>query len=188
MRNRRCRRRRIRLHCKMLKNRVQTSIVCTRFFIGKRHTSENGLEAGRGAEEAKELFTDLYTERLHLRKMTTADSSSLFRIWSDPDVAKYMNIDRFTNENQAKDMIAYLDQLAQNRKAFRFTIVELKSRERIGSCGYNTLDFGNAKTEIGYEIAKSRWGKGYAPGSDHRVDRLCVRFSELQSNRSESSA
>ncbi|MDF2649731.1 MAG: family acetyltransferase [Paenibacillus sp.] len=47
------------------------------------------------------LITELHTERLHLRKMQISDSPSLFKIWSDPEVTRFMNIDCFTDENQA---------------------------------------------------------------------------------------
>ncbi|WP_100406927.1 GNAT family N-acetyltransferase [Bacillus solitudinis] len=111
------------------------------------------------------MITDLYTERLHLRKMTTADSLSLFKIWSDPNVTKFMNIDGFSNEDQAKEIITYLDKLSQKNKAIRYSIVELTSNEIIGSCGYNVLDFENALTEIGYDLARAYWRKGYATES-----------------------
>ncbi|OCA85316.1 GNAT family N-acetyltransferase [Pseudobacillus wudalianchiensis] len=109
------------------------------------------------------MMKELYTERLYLRKMTVDDASSLFKIWSDPDVTRFMNIDHFTEEDQAKDIIMYLDELSQENKAVRFSIIEQQSNQIIGSCGYNFLDFENAKTEIGYDIAKIQWGKGYAP-------------------------
>lgn len=113
--------------------------------------------------EVKVLITELHTQRLHLRQIKESDSLSLFKIWSDPDVTKFMNISNFTDENQAKDMIHFLNELAQSNKALRFTIIEKESNQIIGSCGYNSLDFENSKTEIGYDISKAFWGKGYAP-------------------------
>ncbi|SDJ78894.1 GNAT family N-acetyltransferase [Sediminibacillus albus] len=106
---------------------------------------------------------NLYTKRLHLKRMTIADSAGLFRIWSDPHVTKFMNIDNFQEEKQAEEMIAYLEELARTNRAIRFSIFELQTNELIGSCGYNSLDFENGKTEIGYDIAKASWGNGYAP-------------------------
>ncbi|PFF64721.1 GNAT family N-acetyltransferase [Bacillus thuringiensis] len=109
------------------------------------------------------MITELHTKRLYLRQMKASDSLSMFKIWSDPDVTKFMNISNFTDESQAKDMIQFLNELAQNNKAIRFTIIEKESNHIIGSCGYNSLDFENSKTEIGYDISKKFWGKGYAP-------------------------
>jgi [ribosomal protein S5]-alanine N-acetyltransferase len=133
--------------------------------------------------EVKVLITQLHTERLHLREMQESDSLSFFKIWSDPDVARFMNIDYFTDENQAKDMIKLLNELALENRAFRFAIIESKSNEIIGSCGYNFLDFENAKTEIGFDIAKPFWGKGYAFEAMHSL--LDYAFTHLKLNRIE---
>lgn len=133
--------------------------------------------------EVKVLITELYTQRLHLRKIEESDSLSLFKIWSDPDVTRFMNINNFTDENQAKDMINLLNELAQNNKAFRFTIIEKESNQIIGSCGYNFLDFENSKTELGYDISQAFWGKGYAPEAISAL--LDYTFIHLKLNRVE---
>lgn len=112
--------------------------------------------------EVKIMFTDIWTERLHIRKMVVSDSPSLFQIWSEPEVTRYMNIENFTNECEAIDIIGQLDKLANKNKAIRYSIIELKSNEIIGSCGFNYIDHENLKTEIGYDLRKKSWGKGYA--------------------------
>ncbi|MFL1675080.1 GNAT family protein [Paenibacillus thiaminolyticus] len=129
------------------------------------------------------MIPELHTERLHLRKMKVSDSSSLFKIWSDPEVTKFMNINCFTDENEAKDMIKLLDELSQDNKAIRFSIIEIESNEIIGSCGYNSIDFENAKAEIGYDIARAFWGRGYA--SEAICSLLDYAFSSLKLNRIE---
>lgn len=69
------------------------------------------------------MITELHTERLYLRKMNVLDAASLFKIWSDPDVTRFMNITHFTDENQAIAMINLLNDLAQENKAIRFSII-----------------------------------------------------------------
>ncbi|MOA19518.1 Ribosomal-protein-serine acetyltransferase [compost metagenome] len=129
------------------------------------------------------LTIELHTERLHLRKMKVSDSPSLFKIWSDPEVTKFMNIDSFTDENQAKDMIKLLDEFSLDNKAIRFSIIEMESNEIIGSCGFNSLDFENEKAEIGYDIARAFWGRGYASEAISAL--LDYAFSTLKLNRIE---
>ncbi|KMY49548.1 GNAT family N-acetyltransferase [Peribacillus loiseleuriae] len=108
------------------------------------------------------MITDLLrTERLYLRKMTEADSPCLFNIWSNPDVTKFMNIENFSDENQAKEMIDFLNELSAQNKAMRYTIIEAKTNQIIGSCGFNTLDYENIKAEIGYDLDSTFWGLGY---------------------------
>ncbi|WP_025026322.1 GNAT family N-acetyltransferase [Caldalkalibacillus mannanilyticus] len=129
------------------------------------------------------MITELYTERLHLRKMALADAPYLYSIWSDPDVTKFMNIEGFTDQSQAVDIINYLDTLAQEGKAYRYSIIEKESNRVIGSCGYNTIDFENEKTEIGYDLAKSYWGKGFAAEALSAL--INQAFHSLQLNRVE---
>jgi len=132
------------------------------------------------------LITKLQTERLVLRKMKVSDSASLFTIWSDPEVTKFMNINSFTDESQAVDMIEILDKLSRENRAIRYSIIELESNEIIGSCGYNSLDFSNSKAEIGYDISKDFWGKGYAP--EAILSLMDYAFSALELNRIEAKA
>ncbi|RIX59273.1 N-acetyltransferase [Paenibacillus nanensis] len=129
------------------------------------------------------MITELHTQRLVLKKMKVSDSASLFEIWSDPEVTKFMNINSFTDERQAVDMIEILDKLSLENKAIRYSIFELASNRIIGSCGFNALDFANAKAEIGYDINKNYWGKGYAPEAIQCL--LDYAFNTLQFNRIE---
>ncbi|WP_342570938.1 GNAT family N-acetyltransferase [Paenibacillus sp. FSL R5-0749] len=129
------------------------------------------------------MITELHTERLFLRKMNVLDAASLFEIWSDPEVTRFMNITPFTDEHQAIAMINILDDLSQENKAIRFSIIAQESNEIIGSCGYNLLDYDNLKAEIGYDIARSHWGKGYATEAISSL--LAHAFSTMKLNRIE---
>ncbi|MBM7587336.1 ribosomal-protein-alanine N-acetyltransferase [Bacillus pakistanensis] len=129
------------------------------------------------------MIKDLSTKRLMLRKMQVSDSESLFQIWSNPEVTRFMNINRFTDKKQAKDMILLFDKLSKENTAIRYSIIELESNKIIGSCGFNILDFQNAKTEIGYEINKHYWGKGYAPEAINCI--IEYAFNDLNLNRIE---
>ncbi len=102
------------------------------------------------------------TERLLLRKVASADAKSLWGIWSDPAVTKFMNISSFTHEEQALEMIDLLNQLANEHRAIRYSIIKKIGNCIIGSCGFNNIDFDKATAEIGYDLAKTHWGKGYA--------------------------
>lgn len=129
------------------------------------------------------MIEQIYTKRLYLRKMKMADAHSLFKIWSDPEVTKYMNIINFTHEEQAKEMIELFDQFAEEHMAIRLTIIEKESNEIIGSCGFNSFDVKSATAEIGYDLAKAYWGKGYAPESISAL--IDYAFTTLDINRIE---
>ncbi|WP_082232842.1 GNAT family N-acetyltransferase [Halobacillus massiliensis] len=129
------------------------------------------------------MIKEFYTNRLYVRSMTVADSSSLYPIWSDPDVARFMNVHPFKNENEVKDMITYLNQLTEEYSAIRYSIIELNTQQIIGSCGYNSIDYVNAVTEIGYDLAKASWGRGYATEVASAL--IHYAFTSLQMNRVE---
>ncbi|WP_128894123.1 GNAT family N-acetyltransferase [Longirhabdus pacifica] len=108
------------------------------------------------------MQTNVYTKRLHLRKLEQNDAASLFTIWSDPDVTRFMNIDAYTTEEQVLHMIGILNKLFEENKAIRYAIIKLDTHDIIGTCGYNMFDFENEVTEIGYELGKTYWGQGFA--------------------------
>ncbi|MNV81492.1 Ribosomal-protein-serine acetyltransferase [compost metagenome] len=80
-------------------------------------------------------------------------------------------------------MIKLLDEFSLDNKAIRFSIIEMESNEIIGSCGFNSLDFENEKAEIGYDIARAFWGRGYASEAISAL--LDYAFSTLKLNRIE---
>ncbi|MGM9987849.1 MAG: GNAT family N-acetyltransferase [Bacillaceae bacterium] len=117
------------------------------------------------------------TERLFLRKLTEADSARLLEIWSHPEVTKFMNITPFTDEEQVKGMIQFLNGLADENKGIRYAIIEAQSDTIIGTCGFNSLDFEQASGEIGYELDKAFWGNRYGP--EAIICLLTYAFEEL---------
>ncbi len=132
----------------------------------------------------KPLTKEINTKRLSLRKMAEADAASLLKVWSDPEVTRFMDMDSFQEEAQAKEMITLLTQLSEENKAIRYSIIKVgESHEIIGSCGYNFIDFDNEKAEIGYDIGRVFWGKGYATEA---VSALVEHaFTHLKLNRIE---
>ncbi|WP_040979512.1 GNAT family N-acetyltransferase [Oceanobacillus jeddahense] len=126
---------------------------------------------------------ELFTKRLYLRKMRSSDATSLFTIWSDPAVAAFMNISTFTHGSQALEMINLLNKSAETNHAIRYSVIDLGSQEIIGSCGFNSIDSENARVEIGYDIAKTHWGNGYAPESIQAL--IQEAFKNLGANRIE---
>lgn len=123
----------------------------------------------------------LKSERLLLRTMTEADAPRLFEIWSSPDVTKFMNIDPFTEIKQAADMIAFLNGLARENRAVRYAITDRQSGAIMGSCGFNELDYGQRRAEIGYDLDPAFWGKQYAPEAIGCL--LAYAFDEIGMNR-----
>lgn len=107
------------------------------------------------------IVNTIQTKRLMLRKMDKCDANSLFAIWSNPKVTKYMNIEGFTRIKEAEEMIAFLSDLSERGEAIRYSILKKDSNTIIGSCGFNALNFEAGSAEIGYDLDSEFWNKGY---------------------------
>ena len=104
----------------------------------------------------------LTTERLFLRHFRPQDDEAMYRIFCDPEVM------RFSDGVKDKEWVqAWLDQCHERYQNWGFgpyAVVDLSNQDVIGYCGlffFPELD-GQAETEIGYRLARSAWGKGYA--------------------------
>lgn len=107
------------------------------------------------------MWQSLQGERICLTPIQLEHAPELFKIWSNQKVTEFMNIDSFCDEKQAREMIAFLQNLAKEQKALRYTIFHKEQAKIIGSCGFNQIDTPNQHVEIGYEIDEEFWGQGY---------------------------
>ena len=128
-------------------------------------------------------FPKLSTERLILRRMTSKDTKTLFQFWSDDKITKYMNMNSFVNIEQASYMVNFLNNLFKNKEGIRWAIVRKEDDELIGTCGYNTWVKRSSRGEIGYELGREYWGKGYITEALKEVIRF--GFEETRLNRIE---
>lgn len=129
------------------------------------------------------MISVIKTPRLLLRKMSISDTDELFSIWSDPEVTKYMNIENFYKIEQVQEMIKLFEKLSEENEAIRYSIIELESNKIIGTCGFNFFDANNSKVEIGYDLNKCFWGKGYAKEAITYL--IGYAFNDLGINRIE---
>ena len=104
----------------------------------------------------------LTTERLVLRHFQTSDDTPMYHVFCDADVM------RFSEGVQTKEWVqAWLEtclERYQTRGFGPYAVVEQSSQNVIGYCGlffFPDLD-GQAEVEIGYRLARSAWGQGYA--------------------------
>ncbi|MBL4933959.1 GNAT family N-acetyltransferase [Clostridium paridis] len=125
----------------------------------------------------------LETPRLLLTKLQEKDASVLFNYWSDDEVTKYLNIDSLKTNDEAKEIIGYFNKLHLKNRGFRWGIFSKEYNILIGTCGFikGILNQGHIG-EIGYELGRNYWGKGYMKESltaliyygfnDYRLNRI----------------
>ena len=103
------------------------------------------------------------TERLFLRHFHILDREPMLRVFGDAEVM------RFGNGVQTKEWVetwlrTCLEHYYQTWGFGPYAVVEQRSGEVIGYCGlfYSPDVGGQPEVEIGYRLARSAWGQGYA--------------------------
>ena len=127
----------------------------------------------------------LETERLTLRTWTLDDAAAGFRVWSDPEVMRYVGTGR-PNET-VEETRAWLGRMIAHheRHGFGFwAVVEKGNKEVIGSCGMSYQRDGGLPIEFGYTLARTHWGRGYAT----EAAAACLRYAFEQLRLSKLSA
>lgn len=126
---------------------------------------------------------EFLTDRLFLKEMELGDAATLFTFWSDEEVTKFMNISPFTEVSEAEAMIAAIQALSKKDQANRFSIFTRTTHELIGTCGFNQIDLENGRGEIGYDLGRPYWSRGFmAEALQALID---VGFRDYKLNRIE---
>ncbi len=105
----------------------------------------------------------LVTRRLRLRPWTTADRAALHRIWTDPDVRRFLWDDQIIGRERA-DSTARLGLEAASEPGLGFWMIEPSGRgASIGFVGlWRRVEPGMDDPELLYGLLPVWWGKGFA--------------------------
>ena len=117
----------------------------------------------------------LETDRLTLRMWAKKDAPALFEYARDPDVGPNAGWKPHDNVGESRLII---DQLF--RRNMTWAIIEKEMGTIVGSIGLEEDRYrpNISSKEMGYSLAKSRWGKGYMTEAAKRLIRYC--FEELK--------
>lgn len=111
-------------------------------------------------DKAFSLFPVLETDRLILRRLEKYDAPNMFSYFSKDEVTEYYDLESFTSEIQASELIERFITRYEEKKQIRWAITLKESDELIGTCGFHAIEPEHWKAEIGYELHPSFWGKG----------------------------
>ena len=117
----------------------------------------------------------LETDRLILRMWERRDAQQLYDYAKDPDVGPHAGWKPHANVGESRMII---DQLF--RRNMTWAIVEKETGTVVGSIGFEEDKYRpqiNSK-EMGYSLAKSRWGRGYMTEAAKRL--IQYGFDELK--------
>jgi len=109
-------------------------------------------------------FSDivLKTPRLHLRMPVLADADAIFAMRADPVVQRYGSHPPWTDRQTAIDWIERNARGMAAGEHAQFVIERRDDGAVVGSCILYALDAQCRRADVGYALALSEWGKGYA--------------------------
>lgn len=102
------------------------------------------------------------TPRLELRPFSDADLPAAHRIYTDPEVMRYVGHGPVRAESETRAMLAAY---AAHQLAHGFSfwaVVERETGELIGDAGLFYSQGTGPEIEVGYTLARSHWGRGLA--------------------------
>lgn len=108
-----------------------------------------------------ETLPSITTSRLILRMLREEDSGAVYKIFSDPDVMRFWSSTPYEKKSQAEDLIEQTRVGFEKREFFQWGIANADDDKIIGTCTLFALDKQNLRSEIGFALARSYWGKGY---------------------------
>ncbi|MGH7268721.1 MAG: GNAT family N-acetyltransferase [Candidatus Rokuibacteriota bacterium] len=108
-------------------------------------------------------FPELATRRLRLRAPLPRDAAALLSILGDPEVTRYHNMPTLTTLAEAHGALERLEQRYAARDTIRWAIELTGHGEMIGTVGLLRFDFEQRRAEVGYEMARRWWGRGFTP-------------------------
>ena len=126
----------------------------------------------------------LETERLLLRPFEISDAEAMFKNWaSDPEVLRYMPYKICESLEMTRIRISewmeYFNSLGSTNSWGAFAIELKHSGEVIGTVDYAELDREVRSAEVGYQIGKAWWGKGYATEALRAVIVHCFETTDI---------
>ncbi|VDG96831.1 Putative ribosomal N-acetyltransferase YdaF [Lysinibacillus sphaericus] len=131
----------------------------------------------------KREFPIIETDRLILREVLEKDSNDMFAYLSDKDVVKHMGLTPFQTDKEVLEEIEWYQKIYKDNTGIRWGITLKDNGRVIGSCGFLNMHPKHSRTEIGYELSKEYWGKGFASEALEAV--VKYGFQHLQLERIE---
>lgn len=116
----------------------------------------------------------LETERLLLRPFRLEDARGAFECWeSDPDVAKYMFWTSHNDIEKTKEWLTFEMGQIEKEAWYRFAL-ELKDTNELIGTALIYYEEEVESWEIGYNLGKRYWGKGYTTEAMKKVIEFAV--------------
>ncbi len=124
----------------------------------------------------------LQTERLILRELIPSDDKGIFELDSNPKVHEFVGKNPIVSIEQARDVIAFIQQQYQDNSIGRWAVIDKKTKAFMGWAGlklYQSEANGHSNFyELGYRFMPKYWGQGYATEAAKAI--LEYGFNEMK--------
>ncbi|MCD6550708.1 GNAT family protein [Thermotoga sp.] len=118
---------------------------------------------------------------VRLREYRKEDIDKALEYINDPEVKKYL-IPGIPFPLRREDEEKWYQNLdGFSTKSYSFAIETLSTREYIGGCGINNIDWKNSIAEVGIFLGRPYWNKGY--GTDAMKVLVRFIFNEMNINK-----
>lgn len=107
----------------------------------------------------------LETARLRLRPIEVKDTDAIYALRSDINITRYLNHSPFTERRQAEERVAKL--IANPHGDFVWAVTLPADDALLGTISLFQFERDHKRCELGYEMAPSAQGKGYAREAVH---------------------
>lgn len=105
------------------------------------------------------MLPEIETARLQLRQFVLEDLDELYRLYSNPDVMKYVGKGAKTKEETEAALVSTVEHY---RHGFgMWAVIHKADGKLLGRCGLCFLDR-TPEVELGYVLDKLYWGRGLA--------------------------
>jgi len=104
----------------------------------------------------------IQTERLCLKAISPADGQAIFKVFSDPLVVEYYDIDPITDQQAALRLIEGFAAWFKLGEAIRWGIWHSQTDQLIGTCCFDQIHPSFRRVNLGYNLSSEYWGQGYA--------------------------
>lgn len=126
-------------------------------------------------------FPALETERLRLRRMTFDDAAAFVRLYTDPEVGRFLIIDPpCVTLDDGRWWVNWWNDHFIHQRAMRWAItVKDGPDEMIGTCGFHFWSREHRRTDIGYDLQSAYWRQGYITEAAHTLIGWCFENLDL---------
>jgi [ribosomal protein S5]-alanine N-acetyltransferase len=126
-------------------------------------------------------FPVIETERLKLRPVLQSDMAEIFSTFSDGDALRYYGMEPLKSEDEAFSLIEAFEKSFKSGSAIRWGIILQDEDILIGTCGFHNWSKSDKRTEIGYELNRNYWHKGFMNEALRAI--LHYGFNGMEFNR-----